>query len=80
MAAAASELGLRLPFFKTRKTQAIVLATGLVVLLLLKAIPVAGPLMIFLLSMVIFGALIRTRFGSAPRLGIPERIESPAGV
>jgi hypothetical protein len=80
IAAAASEVGLRLPFFRNRKTQAVVLAMGLVLLLLLKMIPVVGPLMIFLLSMVVLGALIRTRFGSAPRLGIPERIESPAGV
>lgn len=71
MTAVASELGMRLPVLRGRKTQAVVLALGLLVLLGVGSIPVLGWLVLFLAALVGFGAIVRTRFGNRPR-GIPE--------
>ncbi|SEK73782.1 hypothetical protein SAMN05444354_102207 [Stigmatella aurantiaca] len=71
LAAVASEIGLRLPFLRGRKTQAAVLALGLLVLLGVGAIPVLGWLVMALAVLVAFGAVIRTRFGSRTR-SMPE--------
>lgn len=71
LAAVASEIGLRLPFLRGRKTQAAVLALGLLVLLSVGAIPVLGWLVMALAVLVAFGAVIRTRFGSRTR-SMPE--------
>ncbi|HSP80063.1 MAG TPA: hypothetical protein VLQ93_16150 [Myxococcaceae bacterium] len=78
-AALASEIGLRLPVMRGRKTQAMVLALGLLVLLVVGHIPVVGPLALTLATMMAFGAVIRTRFGYRPK-GMPEPIgpEHPA--
>ncbi|MCP3100514.1 polymer-forming cytoskeletal protein, partial [Myxococcus sp. K15C18031901] len=74
-AAVASELGTRLPVMRGRKTQAVVLALGLLVLLVVGAIPVFGVIVSFLAAMVALGAVIRTRFGYRGRgSGMPERI------
>ncbi|MFZ5468808.1 MAG: polymer-forming cytoskeletal protein [Myxococcota bacterium] len=77
-AALASGLGLRLPFFRRRKTQATVLAVGLLVLLVIAEVPVLGPLAMTFASLAALGAIIRTRFGQTPR-GFPvaERIAEP---
>ncbi|MCY1047412.1 hypothetical protein OV208_39300 [Corallococcus sp. bb12-1] len=72
-AAVASELGTRLPVMRGRKTQAVVLALGLGVLLLISHIPVLGVLLNLFLTPLAFGAVIRTRFGYRPR-GMPEPI------
>ncbi|RKG80140.1 polymer-forming cytoskeletal protein [Corallococcus terminator] len=72
-AAIASELGTRLPVMRGRKTQAVVLALGLGVLLLISHIPVLGVLLNLFLTPLAFGAVIRTRFGYRPR-GMPEPI------
>ncbi|RYZ34592.1 MAG: hypothetical protein EOO71_38530, partial [Myxococcaceae bacterium] len=72
-AAVASELGTRLPVMRGRKTQAVVLAMGLVVLLLVSHIPVLGVILNLFLTPLAFGAVIRTRFGYRPR-GMPEPI------
>lgn len=61
--AVASEIGLRLPFFRGRKTQALVLAIGLLLLLVVAQIPVLGPLAVVMLGFIGFGAIISTRFG-----------------
>ncbi|PTL85669.1 hypothetical protein [Vitiosangium sp. GDMCC 1.1324] len=74
-AAVASELGAKLPIPSSRKTQAMVLAVGLLILLVLGRIPVLGPLVLTMATMVALGAVIRTRFGYRPR-GIPEPIIS----
>jgi cytoskeletal protein CcmA (bactofilin family) len=71
----AGEIGLRLPVLRGRKTQAVVLALGLLVLLLVGAIPGIGGVVMMLASAVAFGAVIRTRFGIRPR-GIPEPVMS----
>ena len=47
-----------------RKTQAVVLALGLLVLLTVGAIPGIGPVVMVLATLVAFGAAIRTRFGN----------------
>jgi uncharacterized membrane protein YccF (DUF307 family) len=62
--AVASEIGMRLPVFRGRKTRALVLAVGLALLLGAALIPVVGPIAVFLLGLIGFGAIVRTRFGS----------------
>ncbi|WP_224244655.1 bactofilin family protein [Hyalangium gracile] len=71
LAVLASEIGLRVPVLRGRKTQAAVLALGLLVLLTVGSIPVIGALAMALATMVAFGAVIRTRFGHKLR-GVPE--------
>ncbi len=74
-AAVANELGARVPVLRGRKTQAMVLALGLLILLAVGHIPVLGPLALTLATLVAFGAVIRTRFGNRTR-GMPEPIFS----
>jgi hypothetical protein len=73
LAAVASEIGLRLPILRGRKTQAMVLAMGLLLLLVVSQIPVLGAIVLVLATMVGIGAVVRTRFGIRPK-GIPEPI------
>ena len=68
--AVASEIGVRLPIFRGRKTQAVVLALGLALLLVAAQVPVAGPIALSALGLIGFGAIVRTRFGS--RVGGPK--------
>ncbi|RKG59338.1 polymer-forming cytoskeletal protein, partial [Corallococcus sp. CA054B] len=72
-AAIASEVGTRLPVLRGRKTQAVVLALGLGLILLVSHIPVLGVLLNLVLIPLAFGAVIRTRFGYRGR-GMPEPI------
>jgi hypothetical protein len=66
--AVASEVGTRLPVLRAnRKTQAAVLALGILVLLVLQLIPVLGKLVLAAVTFVALGATIRTRFGTRPR-------------
>ncbi|HET6984265.1 MAG TPA: STN domain-containing protein [Myxococcaceae bacterium] len=66
--AVASEVGTRLPVLRAnRKTQAAVLALGILVLLVLQLIPVLGKLILAAATCVALGATIRTRFGTRPR-------------
>ncbi|HEX8826096.1 MAG TPA: polymer-forming cytoskeletal protein, partial [Archangium sp.] len=74
-AAVAGEIGARLPVLRGRKTQAMVLALGLLILLAVGHIPVLGPLVLTMATLVAFGAVIRTRFGHRQR-GMPEPIFS----
>jgi cytoskeletal protein CcmA (bactofilin family) len=74
-AAAAGELGTRVPVLRGRKTQAMVLALGLLILLVVGHIPVFGPLVLTAVTLAAFGAVIRTRFGHRTR-GLPEPIIS----
>jgi cytoskeletal protein CcmA (bactofilin family) len=73
-AAVASELGTRLPLLRGRKTQAVVLALGLLVLMVVGAIPVLGAIVSFFIVLMALGAVIRTRFGNTRRSGMPEPI------
>ncbi|OJH40241.1 hypothetical protein [Cystobacter ferrugineus] len=73
LTAVASELGSRLPLPPRRKTQALVLALGLLVLLVVSRIPVLGSLVMVAATLVGLGAIIRTRFGHRPQ-GFPEPI------
>jgi cytoskeletal protein CcmA (bactofilin family) len=73
--AVASSIGTRLPVMRGRKTQAMVMALGLLVLLVVGRIPVLGPLVVVAAVLVGFGAVIRTQLGRRPR-GIPEPIIS----
>ena len=70
-AAVASELGARLPLRPANKTQAMVLALGLLILLVLGHLPVLGNLVLALASLVALGAVMRTRFGNRSQ-GMPE--------
>jgi hypothetical protein len=80
LTAVASELGLKVPVLRGRKTQAVVLALGLLVLLGLGTIPVLGAVVMNLASLVGFGAAIRTRFGNRPPRGIPEPLNMSSTV
>jgi hypothetical protein len=73
-AALASEVGSRLPVLRGRKTQAVVLALGLLVMMVVSAIPVLGALFTVLVCLMALGAVIRTRFGNLRPRGIPEPI------
>ncbi len=78
--AVASEIGLRLPILRGRKTQAVVLALGLLILLALTSIPVVGWLVLLAACFMGFGAALLTRFGHRLR-GIPEPLSrTSAGV
>ncbi len=78
--AVASEIGLRVPILRGRKTQAVVLAVGLLILLGLGAIPGIGWLVTVPATLMGFGAAILTRFGNRLR-GIPEPLSrSTIGV
>ena len=78
--AVASEIGLRVPVLRGRKTQAVVLAVGLLILLGLGAIPVLGWLVLLPAILMGFGAAILSRFGNRLR-GIPEPLpRSPMEV
>ncbi len=71
-------LGEKLPTGRMRKTQALALAAGLLLVLLAWQIPVLGwMLMSFVVSMGL-GAIIRTRFGTPPR-GLPV-VDSAAQI
>jgi len=71
LAVLAGEIGLRVPVLQGRKTQAVVLALGLFILLAVGSLPGIGQLVMGLATLVAFGAAIRTRLGNRPR-GIPE--------
>lgn len=78
--AVASEIGTRVPVLRGRKTQAVVLAVGLLILLGLGAIPGLGWLVTIPATFMGFGAAILSRFGNRLR-GIPEPLpRSPMGV
>ncbi|HVG62923.1 MAG TPA: hypothetical protein VNA24_30445 [Hyalangium sp.] len=78
LAVLASEIGLKVPVLRGRKTQAAVLALGLLILLTVGAIPGIGAVVLTLATLVAFGAIIRTRFGQRVR-GFPEPI-TPSSV
>ncbi len=71
IAAIANEIGTRLPWFKLRKTQAGVLALGMLILLLVGRVPIVGPIAFCVVALLAFGAIIRTRFGQRPPLAQP---------
>jgi cytoskeletal protein CcmA (bactofilin family) len=78
--AVASEIGMRVPILRGRKTQAVVLAVGLLILLGLGSIPGVGWLVTIPATFMGFGAAILTRFGNRFR-GIPEPLSrSSIGV
>lgn len=67
IAIVANIVGARFPTGRMRKTQALVLAVGLLLLLLVGQIPVLGPMVLGLAVFVSLGAIIRTRFGDRTR-------------
>lgn len=73
--AVASEIGLKLPVMRGRKTQAVVLALGLLILLTLTSLPVLGWLVAIPTALMGFGAALLTRFGNRLR-GFPEPLSS----
>ncbi|HYO52813.1 polymer-forming cytoskeletal protein [Archangium sp.] len=73
--AVASTIGMRLPVMVGRKTQAMVMALGLLLLLVLGRIPWVGWMVLVAATLVGFGAIIRTWFVRRPQ-GMPEPIVS----
>jgi hypothetical protein len=73
----ANVLGTRFPLARLRRTQAAVLAVGLLMIMGVSVVPVVGPLALFVATCVSFGAIIRTRVGQRS-LGLPVP-ESPMG-
>ncbi|MBI3181378.1 MAG: hypothetical protein HYZ28_04480 [Myxococcales bacterium] len=76
--AVAAEVGVRLPVFRRSRTQALVLALGLLVLLLASEVPLLGPLATAAVILVGLGAIIRTRLGQ-PGRGVPQPEAPQAG-
>lgn len=72
----ASNIGLKLPVLRGRKSQAVVLALGLLLILAVAQIPVLGALVTIALVAVSLGAVIRTRFGQPPK-GFPTPEPTP---
>ncbi|MBE2253458.1 MAG: hypothetical protein IAE78_28275 [Myxococcus sp.] len=70
LAAIANTLGTSMPLGRVRRTQAMVLAVGLLALMLVAHVPVLGPLVMSLAVCVSLGAVVRTRLGATPR-GLP---------
>jgi hypothetical protein len=78
-AAIAHALGSVLPTWRLRRTQAVTLALGVLVMLLVFHLPVLGVMAQIGCGLVSLGAIIRTRFGQPPR-GTPILETSPLGV
>jgi hypothetical protein len=70
LAAIANTVGTAVPMGRMRRTQAMVLALGLLLLLVAAQVPVLGPLMMSLAVCVSLGAALRTRLGATPK-GLP---------
>ncbi len=70
LVAVANVLGSRVPVPRLRRTQAIALAVGLLVMLLVCRIPVLGPLLMSGGVFISLGAIIRTRIGQRGQ-GLP---------
>ena len=70
MLALANTVGARFPVARLKRTQALVLAVGLLAIMLVGVVPVLGPLVIATALCVSFGAIIRTRVGQRA-LGMP---------
>ncbi|MCU0697001.1 MAG: hypothetical protein MUC96_10760 [Myxococcaceae bacterium] len=70
LAAIANAVGTAMPLGKVRRTQAMVLAVGLFILLVAMQVPVLGPLLMSLAVCVSLGAALRTRLGATPK-GLP---------
>ena len=64
IAALANEIGARLPFHNIRKTQAVVLASGVLLIELVGLIPVVGGITKAAIAFLALGAVIRSRFGT----------------
>jgi hypothetical protein len=73
LAVVASEIGLRLPVFRGKKTQAVVLALGLLLILVVGLIPYVGNVVVAVLVLLGLGAIVRSRFGIKPK-GFPEPV------
>jgi len=72
--AVANEIGMRLPLKNVRKTQAIVLALGLLILLAVFHIPIFGPFTMVVVGLLSLGAMSRMMLESANRRrqGVPK--------
>ena len=64
LAALANQIGTRLPLRNVRKTQAVVLAAGVLLMLLVGLIPVLGGLVWGVIGFLSLGTIIRSRFGT----------------
>ncbi len=74
MPAIANVVGAALPTAGVRKTQALVLALGLAVVLASFHLPVLGGVLVSVTTFIGVGAVLRTRFGQPPK-GLPVRDE-----
>lgn len=60
-------IGARFPSRNPRRSQVLALALGVAVIFVVDLVPVLGALALFVLGMIVFGAVLRTRFGSGPQ-------------
>lgn len=72
IAAIGHEIGKRIPVPFVRKTQALVLAVGLLVLLVAFEIPILGAFTFVVVSLLSLGMLVRALWGRRRRMGIPQ--------
>jgi len=73
MLALANTIGAKMPLARVRKTQAAVLAVGILTMMLAFIIPGLGVVVFFVAGCVAFGAIIRTRAGQrGSSLPVPE--------
>jgi hypothetical protein len=79
LAAVANIIGGALPTGPLRRTQALVLALGILALILVANVPVLGPIAMAAAVFVSLGAIIRTRFGQ-PAKGTPVLDSMPSSA
>jgi len=73
LAVVSNSLGAVIPTGKLRRTQALVLAIGVLMMMIVAQIPVVGPLLFALAATVALGAMVTTRLGQPPRgLAMPD--------
>ncbi|MGI5861770.1 MAG: hypothetical protein ACOX6T_06885 [Myxococcales bacterium] len=60
-------LGARFPSRNPRRSQVLALAIGVAVIFVVDLVPFLGGLALFVLGMIVFGAVLRTRFGTGPQ-------------
>lgn len=73
LAIVSNSVGSLIPTGKIRRTQALVLAIGVLLMMVVAQIPFVGPLLFALAAMVALGSMVTTRLGQSPRgLAMPD--------
>ena len=73
LAVVSNSLGSVIPTGRLRRTQAMVLAIGVLLMMIVAQIPVVGPAVFIVSALVALGAMVTTRLGQSPRgLAVPD--------